>query len=247
MAIYCLVACPGPTITDTSRVPITPVNVNSRYLRFWFVSNGSNPSAGWNIDLSRAIPVDVPVYIDAGDLSKVTLNPGGALVGRTASADPYLGSIVVRRDTVGPPPKSYGGLSFNGNTAVTPVPSQNTYYNITGTKNANNLNGFVLSGDELTYTGITTKSFMVTASVSVWLEEGKEPETLGYAVFVDGVIQAHTRMRSVLFEGSDWPQATALGGIVTMSIGQTVGCRVANLTTDRDVEAFDYTFTVTEI
>jgi hypothetical protein len=75
----------------------TPVNVNSRYLRFWFFNNGSVTAPGWNIELSRVISVDVPVYIDVNDLSRVTMTAGGALIGRTASADASLGSILVQR------------------------------------------------------------------------------------------------------------------------------------------------------
>ena len=225
----------------------TPITVNNRYLRFWFVSDQSSTFKGWNIELSRVISTDAPVYIDVDDLSKVTLIQGGALVGRTASSDTSLGSILVRRDTVGPPPKSYGGMTTNGNSTKTDVPSQGVYYNIVGTKAGNNLQDFTQSGDELTYTGVKTKSFVTSASASVWLEEGKEPETLGFAVFVNSTIQNNTRVRRVLFAGDEWAQSTAFSGIVTMVSGQTVSSRVANLTSNSDVEVVDYTFTIVEI
>jgi hypothetical protein len=75
----------------------TPVTVNSRYLRFWFVSDASGNTPGWNIGLSRTKALDVPLYIDVNDLSKVTVLSGGALIGSTASIETFLGSILVRR------------------------------------------------------------------------------------------------------------------------------------------------------
>jgi len=66
-------------------------------VRMWFFSDGSVVRPGWNIGLSRTKVLDVPLYIAVNDLSKATLNSGGALIGSTASLEISLGSILVRR------------------------------------------------------------------------------------------------------------------------------------------------------
>jgi hypothetical protein len=81
---------------DNGYVTGTPVEVNSRFLRFWFVSDGNRPESGWNIELSKVIPADLPVFIDTVDLTNVTVNSGGALVGRSASEEKNSGSILLR-------------------------------------------------------------------------------------------------------------------------------------------------------
>ena len=177
---------------------------------------------------------------------------GDDLTGYTIPYDRGLeGQVLIQTSnnnvSWGYPTKSYGGMSFFGNTTKTDIPSEDVYYNITGTKNSNNLSDFTFSGDQLTYTGIRPKAFLVKADVSVWLEEGKEPETIGFAIFVDESIQNYTRIRSVLFEDDDWPQATKSGGIVQLTTGLKISCRISNTTNDNDIEVLDYTLTVTEI
>jgi hypothetical protein len=102
-----------------------PVTVNSRYLRFWFVSDDSIGRPGWNIELTSSssvgtpLPVlaDQPVYIDTADLSKVTLTSGGTLIGRTAAgADASSDSILVRRPSDTGPTGSTGPQGVVGAT-----------------------------------------------------------------------------------------------------------------------------------
>jgi hypothetical protein len=85
------------TANELGYVTGTPVTVASRYMRFWFVSDGSVVAPGWSIGLSRASRVDAPVYIAADDLSKVTMSSGGALVGVVAGTATSSGSVLVRR------------------------------------------------------------------------------------------------------------------------------------------------------
>jgi hypothetical protein len=107
----------------------TPVNVNSRYVRLWFLSDNTNIRLGWNIGLSRAIPVDVPLYIAVGDLNRATIVPGGALIGRTASLETsFLGSILLRRSSGVDGAREVSFLSLDPSIVLDPLASAQTDY-----------------------------------------------------------------------------------------------------------------------
>jgi hypothetical protein len=78
---------------------------NSRYVKFFFESDGSSHDLGWNIKLTPSIPyptnytpvpVDTPLYLDPNDLTKVsTNNANNFLVGYCAYEDTSNDSIFI--------------------------------------------------------------------------------------------------------------------------------------------------------
>jgi hypothetical protein len=106
----------------------TPVDINSRYVRFWFISDGFGAPVGWNIGLSRSLLTGAPVYVDKNDLSKVTISRGGTLVGRVAGADASLGSILVQRSAYIDSPTEITYVDLDPSIVIDPLASAQTDY-----------------------------------------------------------------------------------------------------------------------
>ena len=81
------------------------ITVNSRYLRFWFVSDGSSTRPGWDLTLEsssytptpQSVPLDAPLYVDLLDPKRLTENNASGLqVARAGWSNTAEDSIVVR-------------------------------------------------------------------------------------------------------------------------------------------------------
>ena len=71
-------------------------------------------------------------------------------------------------DLMDKPGNVFGQYYFNDNTTQTTINAQSVFQKISGTTTANSSNqNFSHSNNRLTYTGLTNKSFKVTASIDV--------------------------------------------------------------------------------
>ena len=85
--------------------PYPTISLNSRYIQFWFTSDGSATRPGWDLTLTASnssgsalsVALDTALYIDAANASRVTENSAsGLLVAHTGWSDAADDSILVR-------------------------------------------------------------------------------------------------------------------------------------------------------
>jgi hypothetical protein len=85
------------------------IGTGARYVRFFFISDGSSQDTGWNITLqpdtpyssnANTVAIDTPMYLDSSDFTKVTTdNTSGLLLGYCAYQNVENDSVYISVNT----------------------------------------------------------------------------------------------------------------------------------------------------
>jgi len=139
---------------------------------------------------------------------------------------------------------SYFYQKIQDNAINTPIPVQNTFYSITGTRINTVLNNFTAGAGALTYTGSVTRKFLVNA-VLTWEAGSTLFHLYTIGIFKNGVIDGY--LTGALDNSTGYPRNIALTGIVELATNDTIELRVTDTDGDQDLLVINMLFNAVSV
>jgi len=134
------------------------------------------------------------------------------------------------------PESSYGEQSFSGNGTATPIPVQNQWEDVAGTRVAGSLKDFTAQATTLTYTGTETKTFKYSFQCTAE-HTGGGVENYEIGVFKNGVLDGGI-MNVSLDDNAAYPRSTSTSIIIELATNDTITTKVRCTTDDQNVLFF---------
>ena len=147
-------------------------------------------------------------------------------------------SLKVNGLPVGNP--SYFFQEIQDNVTATPIITQGDYESIIGARIDKELQDFTSGAFALTYIGLLTKKFKISASITH--ESGSTLfHQYSLAIFKNGILQ--TKIISALDNSVGYPRNTSLNAIIELSENDTIELKVTDLDGDQSYLLMDLQLT----